>query len=302
MISSILNDSPRLMPGVFFSALASAALALVLVGCRRESAAPPADDHSQHAMGHAEHGEQSAAAARLTVVTQPATPVPNAEISMHLEILDAAGARVKDFATLHDKLVHLIVVRDGLDHFAHLHPDVAADGRLSTTFRFPAAGRYRLYADFQPRDGQAMTAKAVLTVAGEAPVAPSLKPDLPGTVSGDGLFAEVAVTGTGLERSFIFRLKDDAGQPVTDLQPYLGAMGHLVIIRAETGEYVHAHPASDRKAEGEVTFEAHFTGNGTYKAWGQFQRAGRVLTIPGVVEISANDVGVRLRSAASGPR
>lgn len=109
-------------------------------------------------MGHAEHGEQSAAAAPLMVITQPATPVPNAETSMQLEIMDAAGALVKDVTMLHDKLVHLIVVRDGLDHFAHLHPDVAADGCLSTIFAFPA-GRYRLYADFQPQSGQAMTAK-----------------------------------------------------------------------------------------------------------------------------------------------
>jgi len=65
-------------------------------------------------------------------------------------------------------------------------------------------------------------------------------------------------------------------------------MGHLVIIRAEGGEYIHAHPSSDRKAEGEVSFEAHFTGPGLYKAWGQFQRAGRVLTIPGVLELPAS--------------
>jgi hypothetical protein len=277
---NIRNNSTRVC-----LTLAPAVLVLVVVGCQRESAAPPAEDHSKHAMGHAEHGDHSAATARLTVVTEPTTPVPNAETALRLEIMDASGKRVKDFATLHDKLVHLIVVRDGLDHFAHLHPDVAADGLLSTTFQFPAAGRYRLYADFQPKGGQAMTATAILTVAGDAPVAPSLMPDVPGKVSGDGLVADVAVTGEGLERTVIFRLQDEAGMPVTDLQPYLGAMGHLVIIRAETGEYIHAHPSSDRKAEGEVSFEAHFTGPGLYKAWGQFQRAGRVLTIPGVMEL-----------------
>lgn len=283
----ILNNSLRHVHRFFTSALAPAVLTLMMIGCQRESASPPADDHAQHGMGHAEHSEQSTVAAHLMVATQPATPVANADTALRLEIMDASGSRVKDFATLHDKLAHLIVVRDGLDQFAHLHPDVTADGLLSTSFQFPAAGRYRLYADFQPQGGQAMTATTTLTVAGDAPVAPSLKPDIPGKLSGDGLVADVAVTGEGLERYLIFRLKDEAGMPVTDLQPYLGAMGHLVIIRAESGEYIHAHPSSDHKAEGEVSFEAHFTGPGLYKAWGQFQRAGRVLTIPGVIQVSS---------------
>lgn len=286
---NICNNPIRATRRVVFLALAPAVLALVAVGCQRESAAPPAEDHSKHAMGHAEHGEHSAATSRLTVVTEPTTPVPNAETALRLEIMDASGARVKDFATLHDKLVHLIVVRDGLDYFAHLHPDVAPDGLISTSYSFPAAGRYRLYADYQPQDGQATTATAMLTVAGDAPAAPSLKPNVPGRVSGDGLVADVAVTGEGLQRTLTFRLKDEAGMPVTDLQPYLGAMGHLVIIRAETGEYIHAHPSTDRKAEGEVAFEAHFTGPGLYKAWGQFQRDGSVLTIPGVIEVTSSE-------------
>ncbi|MBN8624765.1 MAG: hypothetical protein J0M17_04665 [Planctomycetes bacterium] len=284
---NILSNSFRLVFQRFVPALASATLAIVLVGCQREAATPQAEDHSKHAMGqgHKDHGGQMATTSRLMVVTEPATPAANADTVLSLEIMNDANVRVREFEKLHDKLVHLIVVRDGLDHFAHLHPDVAADGKLSTTFRFPAAGRYRLYADFQAKGGQAMTATTVLTVAGIAPTAPSLTPDVPGSVSSDGLIADVAVAGQGLERTVTYHLKDAAGMPMTDLQPYLGAMGHLVIIRAESGEYIHAHPKSDRKDRGEVAFEAHFTGPGLYKAWGQFQREGRVLTIPGVIDL-----------------
>ena len=32
------------------------------------------------------------------------------------------------------------------------------------------------------------------------------------------------------------------GQPVTDLQPYLGAYGHLVALRAGDLAYLHVHP------------------------------------------------------------
>ena len=110
---NIRNNSTRVC-----LTLVPAVLVLVVVGCQRESAAPPAEDHSKHAMGHAEHGEHSDATARLMVATEPTTPVPNAETALRLEIMDASGARVKSFATLHDKLVHLIGVRDGLDHEA----------------------------------------------------------------------------------------------------------------------------------------------------------------------------------------
>jgi len=98
------------------------------------------------------------------------------------------------------------------------------------------------------------------------------------------------------------------GKPVTTLRPYLGAMGHLVIISQDGTQFVHAHPheggehgAGGHDAHGghgaggadakkddhgghggaapkaavqtggpKVDFEAHFKEPGTYKAWGQF--------------------------------
>ena len=88
------------------------------------------------------------------------------------------------------------------------------------------------------------------------------------------------------ETTVRFHLVDAAGQAVDDLQPYLGAMGHLVIISADGREYVHAHPLSEAKTapEGAVEFAAHFPKPGIYKAWGQFQRDGSVFTVPFVMD------------------
>ena len=64
-------------------------------------------------------------------------------------------------------------------------------------------------------------------------------------------------------------------------------MGHLVVLSADGAQYVHAHPLTEKSPDGKVEFEVHFPGPGIYKAWGQFQRDGKVVTIPAVVKIEA---------------
>jgi hypothetical protein len=85
--------------------------------------------------------------------------------------------------------------------------------------------------------------------------------------------------------TFSFAVLDPAGKPVTDLEPYLGAMGHLVLISADGKEYVHVHPHEKPATEGKVEFEASFPKAGLYKGWGQFQRGGKVHVVPFVVKI-----------------
>ena len=43
------------------------------------------------------------------------------------------------------------------------------------------------------------------------------------------------------ESQLAFRLERD-GEPVTDLTPYIGALGHCVIISEDTQTYLHSHP------------------------------------------------------------
>ena len=107
----------------------------------------------------------------------------------------------------------------------------------------------------------------------------------------DGLLrlfdAEIAVTGgkTAAPTTLSFRVLDPAGSPVADLEPYLGAMGHLVLISGDGKEYVHVHPLAKPAVAGTVGFEAHFNKPGLYKGWGQFQRKGKVHHVPFVLRI-----------------
>jgi hypothetical protein len=248
----------------------------------------PADGgHGEHA-GHGDHaGHGGGRGGMLMVETEPAAPKAGAATTLKLMIHDAEGTMVAAFETFHEKKVHLMIVRDGLDEFAHVHPDLDDSGNMKLTHTFPMAGLYRLYADYKPVKKEQALATAEVRVAGAAPQAPKLEVSAPGKAKGDGLDAEIALDGTkaGSPVTISFRVLDPAGKPVTDLEPYLGAMGHLVLISADGKEYVHVHPLEKQASKDKVDFQAHIAKAGVYKGWGQFQRAGKVHVVPFVVKI-----------------
>lgn len=268
--------------------IAAFAWVAALAGCGPHASTNPAGHAHPGGDSHAGHQHHAPAAAALTVHADPSPPAAGRPAELHLTARGPGGDPVKDFAVVHEAKVHLIVVRDGLDTFAHLHPDIDAGGRMTVAYAFPTGGTYRLFADYQPAGGRPATAAAEVKVTGDAPPAPPLTPNVPGRVTGDGLAAEVSVDPavTGRPATVRFTLSDAAGAPVTDLQPYLGAMGHLTVISADGRDYVHAHPADGPPTGGNVvSFQAHFPRAGTYKGWGQFRRADRVHTVPFVVKV-----------------
>ena len=270
--------------------------ALLLAGCgtkhestkhdgTKHDGPQPAGHQGPGGNPHAGHGG-SPKAATLMVQTDPAQLTAGRPATLKLTIHDAGGAMLKDFAVVHEQKVHLIIVRDGLDTFAHLHPAVDAAGNVTATYTFPTGGTYRLYVDHQPTGGKAGTAVAEVTVAGQSPPAPTLIPNVPATVEADGLAARVTVGNAkaGAEGVVRFELLD-AGRPLAGLQPYMGAMGHLVVLSGDGKEYVHAHPADDKAAANVVAFAAHFPKAGVYKGWGQFRWQDRVRVVPFVVKV-----------------
>lgn len=260
-----------------------ALLLALLIGCAPKPgsdphAGHPKDDKGQHG-GHA--------AATLFVTAEPSPPVAGRPAALKLMVHGAGGEMLKEFAVAHEQKVHLMVIREGLDQFAHLHPEVDADGNITVRHTFPAGGTYRLFADYQPAGGSAAVAATEVKVSGDSPPAPALVPDVPGTVTGDGLTARVTADGAkaGAEATVRFELTDMKGKPVTDLEPYMGATGHLVVVSADGKQYVHAHPTAGGGEKNVVSFQAHFPAAGVYKGWGQFKRAGRVLVVPFVVQV-----------------
>ncbi len=276
-----------LRPAALPAAVLSAAL---IAGCggRHDGAKHddpgPTGHHGHGGDAHAGHSRPNAAG--LVVKTEPAQVAAGQPATLRLTVHDAGGGTVADFDATHEAKVHLVIVRAGLDTFAHLHPAVDAAGNLTAAYTFPAAGTYHLYADHKPAGGKASTAAAELTVTGQPPPAPPLTPNVPATIEADGVAARVTVGNAkaGGEGVVRFELLD-AGRPLAGLQPYMGAMGHLVVLSRDGKEYVHAHPADETTAPNVVAFAAHFPKAGVYKGWGQFRWNDAVRVVPFVVKV-----------------
>jgi hypothetical protein len=204
---------------------------------------------------------------------------------------------VTSFEVVHEKLLHLILVSDDLAWFAHEHPVIQPDGSFVLAQTFPHAGRYTLFHDFTPPRVGMQVVPVALEVEGDDPV-PEPVPLEPGARSRvvDGYTVSLAAPPSLVSlvtAQLVFRIERE-GKPVTDLQPYLGTLGHLIVIAADRQHFVHSHPLAPPAAAGEaaaagptVTFSALFPAPGRYKAWGQFQHEGRVITADFVLDVAA---------------
>jgi hypothetical protein len=132
-----------------------------------------------------------------------------------------------------------------------------------------SGGAFRAFADFTPTGGPATTLGVDLFAPGDfRPVAhpPSRTATVDGytvTVDGDLVAGAASPLRMTVTRD---------GAPVTDLQPYLGAAGHLVALREGDLAYSHVHP----DAGPGLAFTASVPSAGTYRLFLDF-KAGDVV-------------------------
>ncbi|MET7295035.1 hypothetical protein ABZS79_23365 [Streptomyces griseoloalbus] len=202
---------------------------------------------------------------------------------LRFTVRDASGRPVTEYRREHDKELHLIVASRDLLTFRHLHPSRAADGTWSTPVDLPRAGGYRVFADFTPAEKGARNLTLGADLAASGTYRPQELPRATGTARVDGY--EVRLTG-GLRpgRAGELRLTVSRdGKPVTDLQPYLGAYGHLVALRAGDLAYLHVHPHGE-PGDGKppsgpgVSFTATAPSGGSYRLFLDFRHDGVVRT------------------------
>jgi hypothetical protein len=184
-------------------------------------------------------------------------------------VVDDAGQPVRDFDVAHEKRMHLIVVRRDLTGFQHLHPRQDAAGNWVAPIQLDDAGSYRLFADFA-RDGAPHTLAADLRVDGDADL--RALPDARPLARTDGGY-EVRLADDGADLRFTVT-RD--GKPV-QVDPYLGANGHLVALREGDLAFLHVHPTEDAHGAG-IAFAAMFPTPGRYGLFLQFKHEGRVHT------------------------
>jgi hypothetical protein len=216
--------------------------------------------------------------AGVELAPEPAEFEAGGSATWRFRVVDCDGNAVRDFEPEQDKLLHLIVVRTDFTGYQHLHPVLGEDGTFSVEVATPRAGDYRAIADFVI-DGRKYVVGTTLTAAGRAADRPLPPPAL--KASGDGYDVELqrpAVLEAGEEAQLTFRITRD-GRPVTDLEPYLGAYGHLVALHAPDLAYSHVHPDGEDHSAGAITFDTELDEPGSHRLFLQFQIDGRVHTV-----------------------
>lgn len=239
-------------------------------------------NHDGHVMERVTQGEKKTATKAKLIA--PDKIAPNTSVGLAIEIRDSNGNAIANFDTFQEELMHLIMVSDDLQSFAHLHPVYKSNGRFEVEARFPKPGSYTFFSDYKPTGQQERVSVLKTRVSGDRPPAVKMDVNRTKTFADTKVNLELsqATVKAGEEVTLMFDLQDAANdKPIADLQPYLGEKGHLVILRQSSpltlNDYVHAHALKDTPS-GQVHFATRFPRSGQYKLWGQFNRNGKVVT------------------------
>ena len=216
----------------------------------------------------AAHGEEMSAPAGLAVeqdgyrlVHERDTFTAGRVGNYDFRIVRPDGESVRDFDVEHERLLHLIVVGRWADApFLHLHPRRLADGSWTVPLQLPVNGSYRAFADFTV-DGERRTLAIDLNASGGPAPASVATWD-------SSYVAKLRQQGERL----VFDVRGDRGSVET--QRYLGAGGHLVVLREGDLAYIHAHAEED-----ELAFDVPFPSAGRYRLYLQFKVGGTVETV-----------------------
>lgn len=219
----------------------------------------------------------------LQISQSPEALRPGDTVTLTLRVLDpSTGRTVKDFEIVHEKLMHLFVVSENLQFFAHEHPVLQPDGSFILNVELPYGGMYRMLADYYPSGSVPQLAINTLFVSG-APqirkIVPALEP-----CPSENLTASLRLDPDPpiacLESKLFYTL-----DPATGLQPYLGAWAHMLVASADLVDLLHLHPFL--VSGGNIQFNIIFPRTGMYRIWTQFQRENTVNTVVFTVPVKS---------------
>jgi len=243
-----------------------------------------ADDEAGHA---GEEGDTTAAVGgpaglavaeggyRLELVTR--SLIAGSTQPFAFRVVGEDGAPVRDYDLEHERELHLIVVRRDLAEFVHVHPGLGADGTWAVDLPVGDPGAYRVFADFTI-DGEKHVLGADLVAPGVFEPAALPVPAVVARAGGYEVRVSHGAVESGVEAAFEFTVYRGAKPVAAD--PYLGARGHLVVLREGDLGYLHTHADEDV-----LRFETTFPSAGRYRAFLQFSAGGAVRTAEFTLEV-----------------
>ncbi|WP_040980566.1 MULTISPECIES: hypothetical protein [Oceanobacillus] len=224
------------------------------------------NEHNHHHHHHHNHQGESEVKANVTY---------NDEV-VSIELEDQEGAAPK-LAIEHEKEMHFIMVSNDLEEYYHLHPEKQKDG-LYTVNQSLNDGTYQAFVDIVPEGKAYQPVPNTVQVGTNETGKANLESEDNWTKEMDGytVTLEDVEAKVGEEVPLIF----DAHGETPD--PYLGALGHVVILDENAEQYIHVHPDSDDT----TTFSAHFPEPGMYKIWGEFKFGDDVHIYSFIIEVT----------------
>jgi hypothetical protein len=211
----------------------------------------------------------------LDISHSPTLLHPGQRVTITFRVLHPRTRQpVRNFEVVHEKLMHVFLVSENLEFFAHDHPVPQPDGSFRLVTTLPYGGMYRLLADYYPSGSVPQLAVNTLFVSGATrpaglviSLAPSRATNLTASLR---LAPEQAIAG--LETKLFFSLT-----PAEGLEPYLGAAGHMLAASADLIDLLHLHPFLS--SAGDIQFNVIFPRPVLYRVWTQFQRESVVNTV-----------------------
>jgi hypothetical protein len=254
---------------------AAAGLGAAVGPLERGSPAEAAGGHGGDGMS-APAGLGLAANGFRLALARPTLPA-RAAAELAFRVVDTHGDPVRDFDVAHERRLHLIVARRDLTGYLHLHPRLGRDGTWRARGLRLEPGAYRVFADFVS-GGEKTVLGADLAVAGAW--SPSPLPAVRQIAAAGPYTVALARTryAAEVEQTLAFTVRRD-GRAVTPGR-YLGARGHLVVLRDGDLAYLHAHADADA-----LEFETTFPTPGRYRAFLQFVDGGAVRTVAFTLEV-----------------
>jgi len=216
----------------------------------------------------------------MELVTNPGSIAVGKEAELVFTPKDKSDSTVVvELQETHEKLIHVIAVNEELTWFDHIHAEPDNTGAYKVRETFPAPGRYLVYADYKSTVGGPQTDRLEVNVVGNKNVSSQHQHQAKIKTETDGYALSIPDgknLTTGAVSLPIVLEKDGKKLQRSDIQNYLGAVAHIILISQDDKDFIHIHPESSEISP--IHAHADISKPGQYRMWVQFQTNGKVHT------------------------
>lgn len=257
------------------------AITVGIAGCSRPEPTPMPDQSSVNTQADAD--QQMPKEYEWEITPSPALQAGK-PITLNFDIAEKLSHEpLGELINVHEKMVHLIIVSKDLKYFTHIHPDIKGLGQMQVETQFPKEGKYVMYLQFTPAGGTEQTLSQSVQVGKGQFSSARLVPDTEKSKQVDGYTFRMTNTPTQVGKAAMVTLAvENDGMPVANIEPYLGAGGHAVLLSEDAESFLHVHPMTEAKGryyQSPLQFHTQVNQPGLYKMWIQTQINGQVHTV-----------------------